>query len=203
MENNVFNASKYIGIKYFTNFKSLFSYLSSLDVKELENQSVLLDIEDELYLDFTNRIKILSNKTSLIAIGIPKEISLIKHLFKNGFNAYLDITNNEIDLIKAVEKASIKKYYLPEAKMEEIIQSIAQESNETNNIFSVVDKKATSLSLTKKDKEVVDFIIKGYTYKTISSILNISTFAVNQRTKQVYRKCGVKSRSELSYLLLK
>ena len=87
--------------------------------------------------------------------------------------------------------------------MEEIIQSIAQESNETNNIFSVVDKKATSLSLTKKDKEVVDFIIKGYTYKTISSILNISTFAVNQRTKQVYRKCGVKSRSELSYLLLK
>jgi DNA-binding NarL/FixJ family response regulator len=58
-------------------------------------------------------------------------------------------------------------------------------------------------ALSEKERLVVEYLLKGYSYKQIAELLGVSSFAVNQRTKSVYKKCGVKSRNELSYLLLK
>jgi DNA-binding NarL/FixJ family response regulator len=80
---------------------------------------------------------------------------------------------------------------------------MVQEKKETQPSSFLDKDKLKTLLLTKKDKEVIEYIIKGYTYKSIAEILNLTTFAVNQRTKSVYKKCGVRSRNELSYLLLK
>jgi DNA-binding NarL/FixJ family response regulator len=160
-------------------------------------------VEDELHLDYAWRLKTLSSGINLLAIGLPKDIEFVKQLFKNGYISYIDVTSNEIDVVKAIEKAQSKKYYLPESKVEEIIFSMVQEKKETQPSSFLDKDKLKTLLLTKKDKEVIEYIIKGYTYKSIAEILNLTTFAVNQRTKSVYKKCGVRSRNELSYLLLK
>ena len=201
--NNNLILSQILEIKHFASLKSLHSELLNKEEIALENALILLDIEDELHFDYANSIKILSKNIKLMAIGLPKDINTVKELFKNGYNGFIDITANEIDLIKSIEKIKAGKYYLPDNKVDEIIKSITEENKNKLADTFLDEEKIMNLALTKKDQEVIDFLIKGYTYKNIAEILCLTAFAVNQRAKSIYKKCGVRSRSELSYLLLK
>ncbi|MEN9298742.1 MAG: hypothetical protein RLZZ429_1055 [Bacteroidota bacterium] len=51
--------------------------------------------------------------------------------------------------------------------------------------------------LTKREREVVDELTKGLTYKEISQILNISPSTVNDHLKSIYQKMSVNSKAEL------
>lgn len=195
--------SQLLETRHFTNFKSLHSELLNKDEIALENTLIFLDIEDDLHFDYANSIKDLSKNIKLLALGLPKDIVTVIDFFKNGYNSFIDITANEIDLIKSIEKIKAGKYYLSDNKVDEIIKSITEENINKLADTCLDDFKIMNFSLTKKDIEVIDFIIKGYTYKNIAEILCLTAFAVNQRAKSVYKKCGVRSRSELSYLLLK
>ena len=201
--NNHLILSQFLETKNFASFKSLHSELLNKEEIALENALILFDIEDELHFEYANSIKILSKNIKLMAIGLPKDIHTVKELFKNGYNGFLDITANEIDLIKSIEKIKAGKYYLPDNKVDEIIQSITEENKNKLADTFLDEVKIMNLALTKKDQEVINFLIKGYTYKNIAAILCLTAFAVNQRAKSIYKKCGVRSRSELSYLLLK
>ena len=70
-------------------------------------------------------------------------------------------------------------------------------SIKNTNIYSF-----NNLDFTKKQKEVCDYLLKGYTYKEIAKFLGVTIFTVNQRTKSIYKKLKVNSRNELSYLFL-
>ena len=201
MDKNIKAIARYIDIQIFTSFNALINNLS--EKEKLDNTHIILDIEHDLYVDFAHKIKSLNSNVNILAVGFPKEISKLKELFKIGYNAYLDTTNNELDLVKALETVSKKRFYLPERIADELIQNMIQENIEKNGSSFLDDKKIEVLQLSKKDKEVVEYIIKGYSYKNIAEILGLTAFAVNQRTKSVYKKCNVRSRSELSYLLLK
>lgn len=54
--------------------------------------------------------------------------------------------------------------------------------------------------LTEREKEIALLLIKGKTYKQISESLFISVPTVKTHSGNVYRKCGVNSRSELTAL---
>jgi DNA-binding NarL/FixJ family response regulator len=51
--------------------------------------------------------------------------------------------------------------------------------------------------LTKREREVVEELVKGLTYKEISQVLNITSSTVNDHLKSVYQKMSVKSKAEL------
>jgi DNA-binding NarL/FixJ family response regulator len=57
--------------------------------------------------------------------------------------------------------------------------------------------------LTKKQKEIIAYLIKGYTYKEVASFLGVTSFTINQRAKTVYKKLNINSRNELAYLIYK
>lgn len=52
--------------------------------------------------------------------------------------------------------------------------------------------------LTNKEKEVLQLLIKGFSYKEISAQINISVETLNSHIKNIYRKLNVHSRSELA-----
>lgn len=201
--NNHLIQSQLFETRHFTNFKSLHSELLNNDEIALENTLIFLDIEDDLHFDYANSIKDLSKNIKLLALGLPRDIDTVIAFLKNGYNSFIDITANEIDLIKSIEKIKAGKYYLSDNNVDEIIKSITEENINKLADTCLDDFKIRNFSLTKKNIEVIDFLIKGYTYKNIAEILCLTAFAVNQRAKSVYKKCGVRSRSELSYLLLK
>ena len=57
--------------------------------------------------------------------------------------------------------------------------------------------------LTTREKEVVDELMKGLSYKEISFVLAISATTVNDHIKSIYNKLGVRSKSELLAKALK
>ena len=58
-------------------------------------------------------------------------------------------------------------------------------------------------SLTARERDVVNELLKGLTYKEISFALGISTTTVNDHIKNVYIKLDVRSKSELLAKILK
>ncbi|MDY7395292.1 helix-turn-helix transcriptional regulator [Aureibaculum sp. 2210JD6-5] len=57
-------------------------------------------------------------------------------------------------------------------------------------------------SLSDREKEVAKLLAKGKTYKQISEMLFISMPTVKSHASNIYKKCGVKTRSELIVLLI-
>lgn len=54
------------------------------------------------------------------------------------------------------------------------------------------------LNLTAKEKEILNLLIKGYSYKEIAGAIFISIETLNSHIKNIYRKVNVHSRSELA-----
>jgi len=58
-------------------------------------------------------------------------------------------------------------------------------------------------NLTAREKEVVNELLKGLTYKEIGNVLAISVTTVNDHLKNIYQKMGVRTKSELIAKILK
>ena len=57
-------------------------------------------------------------------------------------------------------------------------------------------------ALTEREKEIAILLSKGTTYKQIAEELFIAMPTVKTHAGNIYKKCGVKSRSELTMLLI-
>ncbi len=67
--------------------------------------------------------------------------------------------------------------------------------------FQKHQKNSTSLfqsNLTQREKEILQLLIKGLSYKEIASNIFISLETLNSHIKNIYRKLDVHSRSELA-----
>jgi len=50
---------------------------------------------------------------------------------------------------------------------------------------------------TKREKELINFAIRGMSYKEIAMLMNITAFTVNHHLKKIYQKLNVRSKAEL------
>ena len=55
--------------------------------------------------------------------------------------------------------------------------------------------------LTQREREIAELLFEGLTYQTISNQLHISLPTVKTHTSNIYKKCSIKNRNELSRLL--
>jgi DNA-binding NarL/FixJ family response regulator len=201
------NLNGFIDCQQFTSIHILLRNLSSKDDPYLSKFVVLLDVENELYTEYLKQLIKLSNSIKVIGVGYPKTFDEIRNCFLLGLKGYIDITFSELDLIKAIKNISNNHFYLPDAKVDELIKEFIAfvPTKQKEDLLLEMTSRSTlaKFGLSEKERVVVEYLLKGYSYKQIAEILGLTLFGVNQRTKSVYKKCGVRSRNELSYLLLK
>ena len=73
------------------------------------------------------------------------------------------------------------------------------------NNFTQLNRNTSALdinALTEKERKVSQLLTQGLSYKEIAQLMGVTTFAINQNTKRIYKKLSVRSRSELSFRLL-
>ena len=63
-------------------------------------------------------------------------------------------------------------------------------------------QKISNYKLTKREEEIVGLLLKGFTYQKISEQLFISLSTVKTHASNIYKKTGVKTRHELTSLLI-
>ena len=201
------NVNGFVDCQKFTNIHILIKDLSSKDDSYLSKYVVLLDVENELYAEYIKQLYKISNSIKVIGVGYPKTFDEIRKCFVLGLKGYIDITFSELDLVKAIKNISNNHFYLPDSKVNELIKEFIAfvPTKQKEDLLLEMTSRSTlaKFGLSEKERVVVEYLLKGYSYKQIAEILGLTLFGVNQRTKSVYKKCGVRSRNELSYLLLK
>jgi DNA-binding NarL/FixJ family response regulator len=199
-----------LGEVYEFNFhKNINSLKNELEIKQ-KLTIVIIDIENISYSLFTKAYFNNHNHIKFIGIGYKKDIEQILNLINNNIISYISIEDSGIGLIKAINNAKKGKSYFCDETKDYLIDNYINSLNSKNKIHILTgdDKNVKNNNLengkelTVKEMKVSNLLSQGLSYKEIASILGVTTFAINQNAKSIFKKLNVRSRSELSYRML-
>lgn len=134
------------------------------------------------------------NDVYVVVITGNDDESVIYDCIERGANGYMLKPFKLNDLLSHVEIIRSGGTLLSPQVAAKLFKHIRKQSSETD---------LSSYSLTAREKQVVEELLKGMTYKEIGNILAISSTTVNDHLKNVYRKMGVRTKSELMRMILK
>jgi len=157
----------------------------------------------------------------IVDLGLPdgNGIDLIKLAKKNTDTKVIVITvfGDEKNVVGAIE-AGADGYLLKDADSAEIAKSLVNALNGIAPISPAIaghllrrirqevieaglfnPPETPSFSLTEKETIILETLAKGFSYKEIARIQNISYHTVNEHLKAIYRKLSVNSRGEAVY----
>jgi len=190
--------------------KNINSLKNELEIKQ-KISIVIIDIEDVSYSLFTKAYFNDYNHIKFIGVGFKKGVEQIIDLFENNIISYISIEDSGLGLVKAINSARKGKPFLFDDETNDFIIKTYLKS------FSLKNKKDIEISdektinknnseiikeLTVKEMKVSNLLSQGLSYKEIASLLGVTTFAINQNAKSIFKKLNVRSRSELSYRML-
>ncbi len=161
-------------------------------VKLLKPEIVLLDINME-GLNGIDTCKLLqkeSPQADIIAITMHKESSLIKLMLNHGAKGYVLKNAGQDELIEAIKTVHSGKTYLGNVVNEIIIDSLTHtgKSQRISNPFP---------TLSRREKEVLDLILKEYTTQEIADKLFISFGTVETHRRNMLTKTGARNTAGL------
>lgn len=155
-------------------------------VKTNEVDIVLLDISlpDISGIQLCEEIKKISPNTSVIMFSNRSERSIIVQCIQNGASGYL------------LKNVSIEE--LMECFQGALSGNIVF-CNETKNIISKPSPQelTTTPRLTKREKQILQFLAKGKTSNEIANELCLSSLTVDTHRKNLLNKFGAKNSAEL------
>lgn len=108
-------------------------------------------------------------------------------------------------------KAGANGYLLKKDRPSRIIEAVTQVSNGESPINSIIAGKLLQYfqqsgsghnmedyNLTTREKEILQHLVNGFSYKEIAAICNITIQTLNSHTKNIYQKLDVHSRAEVA-----
>ncbi|MCF6168191.1 response regulator transcription factor [Lutibacter sp.] len=144
------------------------------------------DQSNSFSINDIKQVKQLHKKTKILVISTDKNPTYILSILELGVHGYLTRECDEGELINAIFAiANNEKFYC-----NKIINIILEKKLTTND-----DCDPTSLS--QRETEITTLIAKGMTNKEIAVKLFLSPHTINTHRKNIMKKLGVKSTSEL------
>lgn len=132
------------------------------------------------------KLKPLMSKTQFLMLTVYEDANHIFGALTAGASGYLLKRTGREQLLK-----SIKQVYEGGSPMTSYIaRMVVQFFQQT-----ALDKSELS-NLSSRELEVLEVLVRGYSYKEIAGALNITTFTVNTHTRHIYEKLHLRSRSE-------
>jgi DNA-binding CsgD family transcriptional regulator len=205
------------GFYYFKYHKTLDSLKNELNLVNTK-RFVIIDISDNNYYLYTKEYFGNNLNIQFIAIGVDLSLLELEFLIKSNIRAFFQIGSTSMELLKAIRSNENSKFYLCSNTKDQLLTDIIDQINNshlkstnllnTNQLVedvNIIRNKNDELdinSLTEKEKKVTQLLIQGLSYKEIAQLMGVTSFAINQNTKRIYKKLSVRSRAELSFRLL-
>jgi DNA-binding NarL/FixJ family response regulator len=201
-------------ITVFNFHSTLESLKNELDIK-IKKTIAIIDLTDSSFSLYTKNYFGSSKNIKFIGVGTKLELSDLKKITESNIESFIEVGASAIELIKAVKHLNNDRKYFCEQTKEQIIFELIKHienakhdnilfnsinSNELNNANNTKDSlELNVMSLTEKEKKVTQLLTQGLSYKEIANILGVTSFAINQNAKNIFKKLKVRSRSELSF----
>jgi DNA-binding NarL/FixJ family response regulator len=120
----------------------------------------------------------------IIALSNFEDVAFIKQIIKNGANGYLLKNTNKTELIDAIIAVTNNQLFLPEKLQRLLLNDSLGKPN--NSSFFIP-------SLTRREKEVLELIVKEHTTDEIANQLFITPKTVEAHRSNLIQKLGVKN----------
>lgn len=149
---------------------------------------ILLDIflPGESGLEGIPYLKAKFPNAKIIMLTAYNEDTLIINCLKQGAAGYALKTAQLSHLVEVINQTTRTGAFIDEMSISKVI----------NNLQS---KKESSFKdvLTFREKEIVALVEKGFSYKQMSDEIFVTTYTINYHLKNIYKKLGIHSKSEL------
>lgn len=150
----------------------------------------------------------------LCDLGLPgisgiEGITYIRQIWSEVYLLVITGNDEEGVIYDCIERGA-NGYILKPFRLEELIKQIDVVRNGgallspqvAQKLFRYIQKQTVTVDtnnygLTPREKQVVDELLKGLSYKEIGSVLGISSTTVNDHLKNIYPKIGVRTKAEL------
>jgi DNA-binding NarL/FixJ family response regulator len=164
---------------------SNFSQLKPL-IPNLPADLVFVDIslEDESGLDVAKYIKQVNPKLKVIILSAHKEEFYVINALESGVNGYIHKTVDTVELLKGIAK---------------VLKGETFYSLEISGLLidSAYRRSRSAPFLTPKEREVIRYVIEGYSNKEIADKMNISPRTIETHRANVLGKFNLKNTTEL------
>ena len=163
---------------------------SEVSIVEFSQETPLEEV-DLLILDYKTLLSITrfpETKVLLLDTGLSTSEKRTAFLLYN-VNGILQSDASPELLLKAIEKIMNGELWMDQGTLREVV-------NYSKN------ERPLSVSLTPREKEVLNLICKGHSNKEIAKELSISLSTVKNTLRGLYRKLNVSTRSSLQALFI-
>lgn len=143
-------------------------------------------------LDAVRRLKDEGSSAQVIFLTMHVDHRLLAETFRCGGVAYVLKQSAGEDLIHAIRQVLAGHKYITPLIASEWVQDLAEQVDRTHK-----------LTLTPRQREVLQLVIEGYTMKEIAARLGISTRTAESHKYEIMEGFGVNSTAELVQYALK
>ncbi len=144
---------------------------------------ILLDINlpDTDGLRLCEMIRQVNKETKIIGLTYVNEAGIITQLIKKGANGYLLKNMEREELINAIDQVMNGTIYLSKEANEKIIEQLKGYGLQPGQVPT----------LTRREKEILQLLAKGFTSNEIASRLFLSNYTVDTHRKNMLQKFNV------------
>ena len=169
-------------------------------LKILKNQEVdiiLLDIEMPVLngIETCKRVKKLYPHIKILVLSMLKEASVIKIMLENGASGYLLKNAGQDEILEAIRRVNKDlEYYSPDV-LQTVMRSLTKKEEEPQN-------KPFIPSLTRREKQVLQYIVDEYTTAEIAEKLFIGFGTVETHRRNLLMKLDARNTAGLVRIAL-
>lgn len=142
-------------------------------------------------LEATRQIRRRFPETKVIVLSMHMVESYVQHALEAGASAYLLKSAAGSELAAAIESVASGGSYFSGPISRIIVEGYLE------HVRSTSDKRARLAMLTSREKEVLQLISEGHSYKEIASTLKISPKTVGQHRDRLMQKLGYRRTADL------
>ncbi len=165
-------------------------------LKQKEADTLLLDLNmpGYSYYQLLKQILVLYPRMKVIAFTAYNHPELVREVMDMGANGFLNKASGFKEIITAVEAVHRGESYI--GKMVQI-GGHTQQLKEEDAKYQNNDQFLKELTLTRRERDVLILVAKGYTSQKVADQLFLSKHTIETHRKNIMRKMDFKSSAEL------
>jgi DNA-binding NarL/FixJ family response regulator len=189
-----------INKQYFVifSFESIEEWNRSKHISEIIPDFILLDIglPGISGLKGLAQLKLFYEETNFIFISGESDPLTIWDTMINGADGFITKPFIFSELLSKMVVVKNGGVTVDSIALKKIIALTGVNKKQANHNLLLKSK------VTKREQQVIDLLLEGYSYLEVATFLSVSYATVNQHIKNIYKKFKVKSKAQLSAKLL-
>lgn len=159
---------------------------------------ILMDIEMRKMdgITATDRIKSFNPSIKVIMLTVFEDESNLVNALRAGADGYLLKGEKPLKMIGLIKDALEDRFPLSPEMAKKAMQLFRDHENAEKTDLG-------KYGLTKREKEVLNFLVSGKTYKQIADELIVSPFTIRSHMENLYRKLDVHNKAEAVALAMR